>query len=231
MKTVLIHGDDSDKSLARYNQIINVTKKRGWEIVRLDKADNLNLEENLSANSLFGDLDGYLTEKLFVLSKPKDIDTKTFDWLKTSSKTLSGNLLIYLSAPAPATLIKQLPADTTKEVFMLPKLLFKFLDEIYPGNSKTALKMLHKIIETEALEMVFAMIARHLRDLYWTQSDPASLPYPNWRASKLKSQAAKFKNKSLAILINQLADIDIKSKSSKLDLGTALDLTLIKYLQ
>ena len=114
---------------------------------------------------------------------------------------------------------------------MLPKLLFKFLDEIYPGNSKTALNMLHKITESEAIEMVMAMLARHLRDLYWAQSDPDTLPYPSWRASKLKSQAAKFKANSLVNLIRNLADIDTKSKSSKLDLGTALDLTLAKQLK
>jgi DNA polymerase III delta subunit len=231
MKTVLIHGDDTAKSYTRYKQILSVTKKRGWEIVMLEKSDKLNLEEHLSAGALFDGEDGYFTEKLFVLNKPKDIHSKTFDWIRKNAQNLNSNLLIYLNSPAPATLIKQLPRDTTKEVFMLPKLLFKFLDEIYPGNSKTALNMLHKITESEAIEMVMAMLARHLRDLYWAQSDPDTLPYPSWRASKLKSQAAKFKNHSLTNLIRNLADIDTKSKSSKLDLGTALDLTLIKYLQ
>lgn len=225
MKTVLIHGDDTAKSFARYNQIIKVTRRRGWQIVRIEKSSKLNLQEQLSTNSLFDE------EKLYILSKPKDTSDDTFKWLEEHGSEIKGNLLIYLPSLAPQTLIKKLPKNTASETFTLPKLLFTFLDSVYPDNYKSAIKLLHKVTDDEPLELVFAMLARHVRDLFWAASDSESLQYPSWRRGKLKSQSSKFPDNTLPEFINSLSDIDIKSKSSKLDLGTALDLKLAIHLK
>jgi DNA polymerase III delta subunit len=105
------------------------------------------------------------------------------------------------------------------------------LDGLYPGNSEKSIKQFHKLIEKEPPEFIFTLIAKLFRDLYWVKVDALSIPYPSWRVGKLKPQASKFTIEELKNLIDKLADIDIKVKTSKTDLLSALDLLIIKNLQ
>ena len=124
-----------------------------------------------------------------------------------------------------------MPADFKLEKFELPKILFTSLESFYPGNSERAIRLLHDLIKTEAVEMIFFMLSRHLRDLYWISTDPKSPQFPAWRASKLKSQANKFGTERLIQIISDLSDIDIDVKTSKANLLTSLDLLMVKQLK
>jgi DNA polymerase III delta subunit len=109
--------------------------------------------------------------------------------------------------------------------------LWNFLDGLYPGNSERSVKQLHKLIEREAPEFIFTLIAKLFRDLYWAKIDDKSLPYPSWRAGKLKLQSSKFSPEQLKDIISQLAEIDIKVKTSKAEILSELDLLIIKQLE
>lgn len=124
-----------------------------------------------------------------------------------------------------------MPKDFKMEKFELPKILFTFLEAFYPGNSTRALKLLHDLTQTQAIELTFFMISRQMRDLYWIKIDPNSNHFQSWQASKLKSQTAKFTIDQLEIIISLLSDIDIKVKTSKADLLTELDLLIVKQLE
>src|SRR6185369_4746558 len=106
-----------------------------------------------------------------------------------------------------------------------------FLDLIKPGNSDQVIRMFHQIIETEAVELVFALIARQMKDLYLVKMDTNSVQIPSWKASKLKSQANAFTAEELKHFISSLADIDIEAKTSKSDLVSSLDLLFVKSLE
>lgn len=132
------------------------------------------------------------------------------------------DVIILCDGNAPAGLVKSLPGSVKVEKFDLPKRLFAFLDKIN-------LESFHAIIKTEPIELVFAILGRHLRDVYWASTDPQSLGYPEWRAVKLASQAGKFKN--LKGLIGRLAEIDIAAKTGTVDLATSLDLLIAAELE
>ncbi len=212
MHIIILHGEDTTKSYARLTKFINSAKKRGWEIIN---------DEIPNTPSLFGAERLIIFRDYKLLTKP---DIKNLD-------RFDDTLVIYHTTDLPATFLKSLPKDIKTEKFDVPKILFSFLENIYPGNTKTCLKMLHQIVETEAVELVFFFIARQFRDLYWVKIDPSTTGFPDWKLNKLKSQANKFKPGQIENIIFQLSEIDIKVKSSEANLLSELDLLIIKELE
>ena len=212
MKTIVLHGDDSSKSYERLMKFVETAKKRGWDVV-YDAFPN--------TPSLFG------TERLIIY---RDFTLLSKNDIKNLDR-FDGTLVIYHDAVLPQTFLKLMPQDFKMEKFELPKLLFTFLESFYPGSSVRAIKLLHDLTKTEAIELTFYMLARHLKDLYWVSINPKTNQYPDWRLSKLKSQSEKFKDGQLEQIISALADIDIAVKTSKADLLTELDLLIVKHLE
>lgn len=212
MKIIVLHGDNYEASYERLMKFVNVAKKRNWEIIT---------NEFPNTPSLFG-TERLLIYRDFSLLSKKDIGN--FD-------RFDGTLVIYHEGVLPQTFLKLMPANFKMEKFELPKILFVFLESFYPGNSTRCLKLLHDLTKTEAVELVFFMLGRHMKDLYWVSVDSKTSQYPSWRLSKLKSQAEKFGEKRIKQIINKLSDIDIEVKTSKVDLLTSLDLTIVKQLE
>ena len=212
MKIIVLHGDDTEKSYERLMKFVESAKKRNWEILT---------NEFPNTPSLFGS-DRLIIYRDFRLLTTRDI--KNFD-------RFDGTLVIYHTGILPQTFLKLMPKDFKMEKFELPKILFTFLESFYPGNFNRSLKLLHDLTESSAIELTFFMLARHLKDLYWVSIDPATTAYLSLRLSKLKSQASKFGIDKLKQIISDLADIDIKVKTSKADLLTDLDLLMVKQLK
>lgn len=219
MKIIVLHGSDTTKSYDRLTKFVETAKKRGWEIL---------YDEFPNTPSLFG------TDRLIIY---RDFSLLSKQDIKNFNK-FDGTLVIYNEGLLPATFLKQMPADLPAgrqalklEKFEVPKILFTFLESFYPGNSKRAITLLHDLVKTEAVEMVFFMLCRHLRDLYWITIDQKNPQFPSWRASKLKSQASKFTIENLKLIISEFSEIDINVKTSKAELLSSLDLMILKQLK
>ena len=113
---------------------------------------------------------------------------------------IPGYLVIYNQGNILQTFLNTLPKDTKIEKFELPILIWKFLDNM-------TVKGFHELLKTNAPEYLFAMIA--------------------W---KLKQRYIKNPNEINANLISELAGIDVKSKTGRIDLKLALDLFISKRL-
>lgn len=215
MKTILIHGEDSLTSYKKFNDLKASVKKKGWTLI------NLNPKEELSQQLVSGNL---FSEKIVYI-----LD----DFMKLKLQSFDNNsfLIIYSNHELTTLQLKVLPKDTKIEKYDLPKLIYNFLDSLYPGNAKKSLQLLNQLVEREAVELIFAILSRLVRDLYWVKADEAGLPYPDWRALKLLKQADKFSKEKLKLIINSLSKIDVKSKTSDSDLRTLLDFTLLTNLQ
>jgi DNA polymerase III delta subunit len=224
MKIIVLHGDDERKLYERLSTFIETAKGRSWEIAYLDDPA-ISLQEQLSSASLFGG------ERFFVIRDINRLVKEELEWVGKKSEELSGTLIIYHEGYISQPILKSLPKETKIEEFKLPVILWNFLDNLYPGNSGKSIKQFHQLIEKEAPEFIFTLIAKLFRDLYWVKTDAESLPYPDWRVGKLKTQASKFTIDQLKLLINRLAEIDIKVKTSKSDLISELDLLIIKQLE
>jgi DNA modification methylase len=205
MKIIVLHGDYTTKLYERLNKFIEAAKKRGWEIVN----DEIN-----QTPSLFN------IERLTILRKYNLLSKKD---LSNVSK-ISGTLVIYNEGRVPQLFLKELPKDTKIEEFKLPKIIWGFLDNI-------SIKRFHEVIKNEPVEFVFSVLAKRFRDLYWLKVSEASLPYQSWQIAKLKRQAQNYTLETLKKIIDKLAEIDVKVKTSKADLISELDLMLIKSLE
>lgn len=203
MKIIVLHGDDTIKLYERLTKFTEEAKKRQWEVT--DYSFN-----EISNQTLFD------SEKFFILRDYKKLDKTE---LKQLDKYL-GNLIIYHEGKIPALTLKTYNASKV-EVFELPQKLWGFLDNI-------SLKGLHEVIKTEAIEMVFALLASRMKDLYWAKV--GILPYPSWRVSKLKSQGSKFSEETLKEVIQEMAEIDVNSKLGKENLLSSLDMLMVKKL-
>ncbi len=221
MRISLIHGEDTIKAYEKYQKLIEQSKSKGFDIISISDI------HNIVSQSLFED------KVVFTLDRPKKVPLNDWKWFGKNASKYNSNLLIYFDGNAPITITKNLPKDIKKEKFELPFIIFKFLESFWPGNSKASLKLLKDLTQNQPVELALAMLSRHLRDLYWAKASPDTLNMPPWRLSKLKSQLAKFEEKRqrLEEIINKLAEIDIKSKTSDANLKDMLDILIIKNLK
>lgn len=222
MKIIILHGDYLSASYARLSRFIEVAKRRGWQPTFLDSPENIS--EKLSSVSLFGQ------PPFFVI---KGINKWPLSTLKKTKKVLEkgeGTVVIHHDDFLGKGILDSLPKGAKLEEFKLPRLIFDFLDSFYPGNSKKALTLLHEVLKREPPEFVFALLGRHVRDLYWAKTD-SSLPVAAWRVKKLKNQAGKFTEESLEDIIKSLSETDIKVKTSQAEITSSLDLLILTLLK
>ncbi|MBI2065928.1 hypothetical protein HYT60_00235 [Candidatus Woesebacteria bacterium] len=222
MKIIILHGDHISASYARLSKFIEVAKARGWPVGTLEMGENI--EEKLTNASLFRGENFYVIKSFVKLGK------NFFNKNAKRLKEAPGNLVIYQEDFIAKDLLSFVPKDAKIEEFKLPRLIFDFLDSFYPGNVKRTLTLLHQVLKNEPPEFVFALLGRHVRDLYWAKTG-SPLPLPPWRAQKLKNQAGKFSQGALEEIISRLAETDIKVKTSQAQLTSSLDLMTVTLLK
>jgi len=206
MKLIILHGDYVNRSYERLVQFIHEAKRRGWEISDYD-------QETVGNQSLFA------VERFVVLRDYMTLNKK--DILRLAK--YPGTLIIYHEGNIPQTFLKMLTNPVIEE-FKLPKIIWDFLDNI-------SIKLFHEVIKTEPVEFVFAVLAKRFRDLYWVKTDLRSMIYDSWRKTKLQKQAQKYTTSRVEQIINELAEIDIKVKTSKANLISSLDFLLLTKLE
>ncbi len=219
MRISLIHGEDVLRAYERYRELVDGAKVKGFDSVSIKEL------QEIVGQSLFEE------KTVFVLEKANKVNLKEWKWLGKNAAKYNSNLLIYWEGSAPLTVTRNLPKDAKLQKFDVPKIIFSFLESFYPGNAETILRVLNELVKSEAIELVFHLLARQMRDLYWVKVAPQTLQMPDWRVGKLKSQSGKFSDGQLKEVINGLACVDVKVKTSGVDLKTELDLLVVNYLK
>jgi DNA polymerase III delta subunit len=225
MKIVVVYGEDEARARARYHQIIQGVKKKEWEVVSLTSKGNFSLAEKLTSTSLFSD------RVLYTLENLNKLALSELKWLAKNSDNYEGSLLIFHKGNIPPATRAAFPKSAKYEKFEVPQVLFTFLDSFYPGNSKRALGLFEELLGKEAQELVVAMLARHLRDLYWVMEGASGMNIQSWRLGKLKSQANKFTKENLRDTIEELSNIDYQSKSGTKNTRFLLELLITEKLE
>lgn len=224
MKIILLHGDHSGKSRDRLNRFIDVAHGRDWEVVRINPRRN-ELKEKLTSSSLFK------KSFLFLIDDFNSLSTVDLSWIKKNKNKFEGNLVVFHNKTLGKRAIGSLGKVDKIEEFKLPVLIFKFLESFYPGNSQNTLHLLHRVLEKEPVELVFAFLARVLKDLYIAKVEPKALDYPGWRRAKLATQSQKFTKEELEYIIDELSKIDVLSKTTDENLSDLLDFLIISKLE
>lgn len=222
MKQLVIHGDDIEKSRKRLQKFIDVAHTRKWDVVKISgKSDNI--ADAISANNLFD------TPRLIVVEEAQTISKEVSKWFIENEKKYDDTICFFATKTLTPTQLKVFRGAKV-ELFETPNLVWMFLDSLQPQNAQSSINLLHQIIQTEAPEFVFAMIARHLRDMYHVLCDKETFVGPDWRKRKLMSQASQFGEESLKTMMQELSEIDVRTKTSDSSLTDELDFLFMKYL-
>lgn len=224
MHIFLLHGDNTSQSHTRLMKYMESAKKRGWDTITYsDKSQNL--PQLLLSDSLFGN------EKLVIVEGFDLLTKRDLNWLTKEGKEHKGNVVIYHDGVLAKTKIKTIPDLEKIEEFTYPVLLWKMVDGFYPGNAKQFLALMHQVLSNNVPELVFGLLAKQVKDLYWVLVDYESVPYPAWRKSKLENTGKKFSKEKLERIISEMAEIDVQSKTSDSELRDLLDLLAVRELQ
>lgn len=224
MKIIVVHGDNTFKSYERLKKLVDVAKSRGWQIEKIFNK-NKNISEALRSKGLFE------SNKLVLIENFNLIRKKDFSVLNDQKEATEITTIIYHPATLTKTSIKQIKKTDKVEEYKVPKLIWSYLDSFFPGNLKTSLSILHEIVKTEAIEFVFALLSRQIRDVYWAKVEAEGLDLPSWRLGKLKRQASRFTQEKLENIISLFAKADIDAKTSKVSLIDSLDFISITQLE
>jgi len=222
MNIYLIHGDNSIASYERLQQYLDKSRSRGWEITNIEN-NNQNIIDIFRSNNLFNN------KRIIVIRKYNLIDNKVLDYIKDIKDELE--LIIYHDNIIPVTFMKKLTAVKKNEIFRLSKYLWKFIDSFYPGNVKDCLFNFHESLNSDPVELVFFLLVGQLKDIFLVLHTDTPLPYPPWRLQKLKRMADRYGKEKIKETIDDLADIDIKVKTSSTNLKDELDLFIVRKLK
>ncbi len=222
MNLYFIHGENHLASYEKLQEYVNKGRNKGWEVVEISDK-NSNVSDMLRSSSLFGG------RRLVILKDYKLLGDQAIELLNTSKE--EAEVIIYHTGIIPVTFIKKLKNVKKNEQYKLSKFLWKFIDSFFPGNVKNCLMYFHKSVETDPPEMIFSILSGQIRDMFLVLYSDKPLPYPTWRLSNIKHQAEKFGKNKIKEVIGELAEIDLKVKSSSSDLKDELDLYIVRKLE
>jgi hypothetical protein len=115
--------------------------------------------------------------------------------------------------------------------FKLPISVFNFLDNLYPGNLATTIKNLDLLSKTTAIELIFFMLNKRIRQLLMIKFNHELDGVKLWQLKKLNYQAKLWSKQNLIKFYQSLFQLEIKVKTSNnpFDLKKSLEL-LFTYL-
>lgn len=224
MEIIVLQGEDKLALEKRLSVFVAEARKRKWGVNRISAGESA--LDRIVLSNLF------TSNNLFIIDDYRSLSKKDVKYLLKKIDDLEGVLVICSSGDSiPTSFLNNFPKIKKIENFNYPKIIFQFLDSIYPKNAKDALELLHQVLDKEPPELVFHLLAVRLRDIYWSKVDPSTLPYSSWQVEKIERQAAKFDLEKVKDFINELAKYDIEAKRSSLGLTFYLDLLITKHIK
>ena len=213
MITVL-HGDDIEASrveLTRLKQQENSVDLRMLDGKTLQEADLL---QALESSSLFGGHARVIIENLISKSGKQEKRLERLCKILHAS-TGEGEVILWEEKEVRGNWLRLLGNDVTSRLFKLPAIVFQFLDNMRPGNSRSSVIQSEKLLETLPAEVFFAMIARRLRQLIALTDGATVKGLAGWQASRLTTQSKFFTVEKLTELYRALGNIEYSIKSGQ----------------
>lgn len=226
---IIIHGSDQVSAQNKLQELLNQDSNGAFEITRVDGKDlsPASLSQALTPSSLFSASRLVVIGDLLSLPQSKN----KIELVTILKKSKTKNLILFETKNIHPGTIKSLSA---KNIFHFKEspLVYKFLDNLTPTNPKVSLAILNELTKArQPLDMLFFMLARHVRQLIQVKSQGSLLLSP-WQLSKLKKQSELFSLKQLLILHQDLYTIDKRQKTSQTkDLKMEIELCILKLSQ
>ena len=224
----LLHGDNESASrvyLSALKQEVSDTEIR---IVDGRQIDEPSLIEAVESRSLFNESVLIVIEQLFgKLGKKQKIQERYAAILKESSK--NADIILWEKREAGAVLLKLLGPTASVKLFNIPSVIFQFLDAFEPHSAPKLLGLFKQTVQTEAPELVHALLSRRLRQLLMVFDGTVPPGLQSWQVSRLTRQAKLFTMDKLLTMYQNLLDIEfsIKSGTSAFDMKQHIEQFII----
>lgn len=220
---LILHGENT--VLSRH-KLIGFTQNFKGEIVRLEggKLSLTDLKQAVESSSLFGQKRLVVIENLFT-RRPSADKEKLLKYLKEQKST---NLIIWERKTIDGrSLISFKFAQIEK--FVIPAIIFKFLDSLSPQNKAKTLFLCHQILRQEPPEMIFYMLTRRIRNLLIVKDlgEKGLEKMAPWQKAKLARQAKQFNLKQLLFFYQNLLKIDWQQKTGRAPMPLVSQLDLL----
>lgn len=225
----LIHGDNHVKSRQILNQKRDQLKKKIPDVVTLDgkKLELTELIQATQSQSLLGSDRLVIIEDLFKLRSKKTL--KRAIELINDLNPKQTHLILWESKPLTKSQLKKIKYAKVEEASS-STVIFKFLDNLVPGNTQQTLKLLKQSSAKDSDEFVFFMLAKHVGQLIMAHGD--ELSGPGWKIRKMQTQASQLGLKKLLKLHYALLTLDYERKTGQAtgSLQQNLQILLITHL-
>jgi len=221
----IIHGDNQPESRGLLQEIKEGASKEGLEVVSLvGKTVSLTeVKQAVESSGLFGSDRLLIIEELFS-GQTSSGKKEVIEYLKNEAPD---SVVIWESKQVDGRRLRALKADVKE--FKVSSQVFKFLESIAPGRQRIFMPLWAQIAEQEALELVFFLLMRQVRQLIQVASDEGGFRGPPWLVRKLTAQARVFGLKQLLELHDRLYELELENKTGTgvLPLSARLELLLI----
>lgn len=226
----LLHGDNIVASRAELMRRIEEAKSREKEIRQLDgkSLDILILTQAVESSSLFGGTVFVVIEALLAkLGKKEKQAALLTDIIKRSGDT--SDIILWEEKEIGKTLLTLLGTKVSVQLFKTPVVIFQLLDGLAPGNVSPLIDRFYHALELDAVERIFIMIVRRVRELIMIKDGVTPEGLQGWQAGRLTSQAKLFTMDKLLSMEKKLLEIDvsIKTGTSPFPLAQQLELFII----
>jgi hypothetical protein len=223
----ILHGDNISASRLSFAKTIEQQKLLGKEIIRIDgeKVSDIEFIQACEAKSLFNLDKVVVIENLFSRKPSKQKEAL----LKLLNKNASDvQMIIWEKKQINASAYKQLK-DIKINLFSLNSAVYKFLDSLKPGNTRTMLLLFHEAIKKDASELVFYLFQRRIFELILAkESGKSSFSKKSpWLLSRLLYQAKYFTFEKLLFLHYSCYHLDKNNKQGKIILNFKSELDLL----
>jgi len=223
----VFYGENHSLSRATLNEVIDLAKNKGKEILRLEgkSLSITDLALALESESLFKSDRLVVIENLFGLAKSIQKD----ELLKYLARNLDKEILIWEEKDLSPTILKSYSNGFNFKKFKLPAFIFNFLDQLAPDKKNANLNNYHQCLTHGDSQMIFLMLVRQIRLLILAfEGEKFLSSLAPWQRSKIIKQSKKFSLEKLKKIYKKLLEIDFQQKTSitPFDLASTLDLLI-----
>jgi len=221
---LIFHGENI---VASRQKLIDKLKRFQGETIRLEgeKINLTQLKQALETQSLFGQEKLVVVENLF--SRPTSKAKENF--LHYIKENKPPNLVVWERKTIDGRVLVSFKFAQI-EKFVVPAIIFKFLDSLSPQNKKNSLFLMHQCLKKDAPEMVFYMLSRQIRNLIIAADlgEKGLERMAPWQKGKFIRQAKNFSLQQLLNFYKKLSEIDWQQKTGRatIPLASQLDLLL-----
>lgn len=225
----VLHGEDAVASRDKLFSLKQQYKNLEQYAFTGDQSDITDIIQVFESQSLFDERKLIIVER-FLQTKQKVLVASLLNHIKNYDEHV---VILWEGQEIKKELLPFFPKTARIESFAIPKIIFQFLDNLLPGNTKRLLRLYHDLLQQNDAERVFYMIVRQFRILL-ALTEPGEKKIDevkrmqSWQQGKLQKQVTSFGEKRLKEIYVELFAIEtaIKTGGLSLPLDKQLDIFL-----